>query len=91
MTLPSARDGRRTAIAVLAAVASAVAAPLAATALFRLNAPTVLVALLLVASAVALTAVPRYGTRLACGWLLGLALYAAFLLWLFSTVTTLPD
>ena len=76
---------------MLAAAASAVAAPFAATGLFRLNVPTVLVALLLVASAVALTAVPRYGKWLACGSLLGLALHAAFLLWLFSTVTTLPD
>jgi hypothetical protein len=75
----------------LSAVASAAAVPFFATGLFRLNAPTAVVVLLLLASAAALATVPRHGRWLAAGWLVGVALYTAFLLWLFAALATPRD
>jgi apolipoprotein N-acyltransferase len=85
----SIRDRTRVA-SILFAVAAAAAVPFVATGLFRLSAPTAVVALLLLASAAALAAVPRHGRWLAAGWLFGVVLYTAFLLWLFDTFATPP-
>ncbi len=82
--------GRRT-LQVGAALASALTLPFVATGLFRLDAPFLLVALILLGAVVGLLAVPRYGRWLASGWVIGGGLYVLLLLWLFGSFTTPMD
>ena len=88
MSLLHATSRRGRLLSLVGAVIAAAAVPFVATGLWRLNLPPVVVGGLLLAAPVGLYAVTRRGKWLAAGWVVGLAVYFVFMVWLFSTFST---